>query len=99
MAKKIIWSTRARNDRKEILEYWQKRNKSKLFSTKLFRNFQEAVNQISENPAIGKPTSLKQVKSWVVKDYLIFYEILNDHILILAVWDSRQNPAKLKLGL
>ena len=97
MAKAVVWSLRAKTDRRNILEYWHKRNKSLVYSRKLFRLFQEAVQQISENSAIGKPTSLLEVRSYVVKDYLIFYENFKDHILILTVWDSRQDPTKLDL--
>ncbi|MDX1752387.1 MAG: type II toxin-antitoxin system RelE/ParE family toxin [Salinimicrobium sediminis] len=81
----------------KILQYWQKRNKSKVYSQKLFKLFQVSVRQISENPTIGKPTSINEIRSYVLRDYLIFYEILNNHILILTIWDSRQNPTKLRL--
>ncbi|NJY61724.1 type II toxin-antitoxin system RelE/ParE family toxin [Salinimicrobium sp. CDJ15-81-2] len=97
MAQRIVWSHRARNDRMKILQYWQKRNKSKVYSKKLFKLFQVSVRQIGENPTIGKPTSINEIRSYVLKDYMIFYEILNDHILILTIWDSRQNPTKLSL--
>lgn len=97
MAKRIVWSHRAMNDRMKILRYWQKRNKSKVYSQKLFRLFQVSVKQIGDNPTMGKPTSLNEIRSYVVRDYLIFYEILNEHILILTIWDSRQNPTSLKL--
>lgn len=97
MAKRIVWSPRARNDRTKILKYWQERNKSKVYSEKLFRLFQVSVKQIGDNPTMGKPTSLNDIRSYVVRDYLIFYEILREHILILTIWDSRQNTAKLKL--
>ncbi len=54
MAKQIIWSRKAQNDRKEIFRYWNKRNKSKLYSKKLNKLFKEAVKLISEYPEIGK---------------------------------------------
>ena len=97
MAKRVVWSPRARNDRTRILKYWQERNKSKVYSQKLFRLFQVSVKRIGDNPKMGKPTSLYGIRSYVVRDYLIFYEILKEHILILTIWDSRQNPTKLRL--
>lgn len=48
MAKQIIWSLRAQNDRKKILEYWTKRNKSKEYSRKLNGLFKEALRLISD---------------------------------------------------
>ena len=56
MAKKIVWSFRAQNDRKEILRYWIKRNKSNEYSKKLNDLFKEAIRLISEYPEIGKIT-------------------------------------------
>ena len=35
MAKKVVWSLRAQNDRKKIFYYWNKRNKSNNYSIRL----------------------------------------------------------------
>ncbi|MBI6115734.1 type II toxin-antitoxin system RelE/ParE family toxin [Salegentibacter maritimus] len=95
MAKKVIWSSRAQNDRKEILEYWIKRNKSKVYSKKLAELFRQAEILVTNYPEIGKPTDSKNVRIKVVRDYLLIYEIKKNQIFILTIWDSRQNPKKL----
>jgi len=74
MAKQIIWSFKAQTNRKEILQYWFKRNQSKTYSQKLHFLFKEAVKLIAQHPNIGTPTEFKQVRSKVVRDYQIFYE-------------------------
>lgn len=99
MAKKVIWSLRAQNERKEILRYWINRNKAKKFSYKLNELFKDAVRLISDFPEIGKPTENRGVRIKIVLDYLIIYEIENNQIIILTIWDSRQNPDRLKLHL
>ena len=96
MAKKIIWSRRSQNDRIEILGYWNKRNKSKAYSEKLNKLFKEAVKLIADHPEIGKPTDNKNVRIKVVRDYLILYELKDEEITIFSIWDSRQDPEKLK---
>lgn len=97
MVKQIIWSRRAQTDRKEILKYWNKRNKSKLFSKKLNELFKEAVKLIAEHPEMGKPTDIKNVRSKIVRDYLMIYEFNDkDQLLILTIWDSRQSPRRLE---
>ena len=53
MAKKEIWSRKAQSQRKEILAYWIKRNKSKEYSLKLNLLFKEAIKIISIFPEIG----------------------------------------------
>jgi len=99
MAKRIIWSKRAQNDRMEILKYWTDRNKSKNYSIKLARLFKEAIKLISNYPEIGKPTDEVNVRIKVVRDYFLIYEVEKDQISILTIWDSRQNPDKLSKRL
>lgn len=97
MAKQIIWSKRSQTDRKEIFRYWNKRNNSNYYSKKLNELFKQAVRLIAEYPEIGKPTDDKNVRIKIVKDYLIIYEIdEKDHLLILTIWDARQNPKRLE---
>lgn len=96
MVKQIIWSLRADNDRINIFEYWNNRNKSSSFSEKLNTLFNRAVELLANHSAIGKPTDIPNVKIKVVKDYLIIYEDTPELLIILTIWDSRRNPKKLK---
>ncbi len=98
MAKRIIWSFKAQNDRKAILNYWINRNKSKTYSKRLNNLFIEAIKIISIFPEIGKKTDTPGVRIKIVKDYLIFYEIEKASILILSIWDNRRDPEKLDEG-
>ncbi len=99
MAKRIIWSQRAQNDRKEILKYWENRNKSKVYSKKLAGLFKETVKLISNYPELGKPTDEENVRIKVVRYYFLIYEVEKEQISILTIWDSRQNPDKLSKRL
>lgn len=38
---------------------------------------------------------LKVLKPLIL-DYILFYEVLEQHIFILTVWDSRRNPQQLE---
>lgn len=96
MAKPVVWSLRAQNDRKEILNYWRLRNKSNAYSKKLNRLFKESIKIITDFPLIGKLTDQPNTRIKIVKDYLIIYEETETQISILTIWDSRQNPDKLK---
>lgn len=95
MAKQVVWSFRAQSDRKEILNYWQQRNKSNFYSKKLNQLFKESIKIIADFPQIGKPTDSINTRVKIVKDYLIIYEETETQILILTIWDSRQDPEKL----
>lgn len=98
MARQIIWSKRAHNDRIEIFEYWNRRNKSNLYSKKLNKLFKEAVKLVAEYPEIGKLTDDETARIKIVRDYLIIYEVdEKEQLLILTIWDTRQSPEQLQL--
>ncbi len=96
MAKQVIWSLRAQNDKREILDYWRQRNKSNTYSKKLNELFKESIRIILDFPQIGKVTDDTKARIKIVRDYLIIYEETETQILILTIWDSRQEPDKLK---
>ena len=95
--KKIVWYLKAIHDKIDILEYWIDRTKSKTFSIKLDILIDRALQQISLYPDSGKTTDYKEVKIKIVRHYLIFYRITDDSIQVIRIWDSRQDPKKLKI--
>ncbi|MBK5214665.1 MAG: type II toxin-antitoxin system RelE/ParE family toxin [Flavobacteriaceae bacterium] len=97
MAKKVIWSDRAKFELYDLLEYWIQRNKSEEYSIKLNGLFDEAVEQIRNYPESGKFSSDKNSRIKIVRDYLLLYENNETEILILTIWDSRQDPDSLKI--
>ena len=95
MARQIIWSIRAQEDRKAIFSYWNKRNGTNFYSKKLNRLFNEACRLLSDHPNIGRNSVLENVKVKVVRDYLMIYEVTDLAIIVHTIWDSRRNPADL----
>jgi len=97
MAKKISWTPRALLDRLEILEYWSNRNKSKVYSKKLYELFASNIKLVAKNPELGKTTEFPSVRVIIVTNYLIYYNIGDNDIEILTIWDTRRDPKKFKL--
>jgi plasmid stabilization system protein ParE len=95
MARQVIWSLRAQDDRKKIFTYWNHRNKSNAYSKKLNGLFKEAISLLKKYPNIGRQTTDKLVRVKIVRDYLIIYEATEKEIFILTIWDSRQDPEEL----
>jgi toxin YoeB len=95
MVRPIIWTTRAQNERIRAFTFWNNHNKSTLYSKKLHGLINEALRLISKYPFIGKPTNKENVRVKIVKDYLIIYEITSNEIIVLSLWDCRQNPKEL----
>ena len=59
VSKRIIWSTHASRELKQILEYFNQRNKSSRYSLKLLNEIEYLTNNLSNNEFIGRLTSIK----------------------------------------
>lgn len=92
--KKIIWSIHASNELRQILEYFNQRNKSTRYSIKLLNEVEDLTKILSKNELIGRLTSNKFTRVVPIKVYLIFYEINQDYIEIVSFWDNRQDESK-----
>ena len=92
MAKrKIIWTKTANLERKEILEYWILRNKSKRFSVRLNYLILQTLEVLRENPTIGRLTNVNNVRVKLIREYLLMYEFTDAELIILSIWDARRN--------
>lgn len=96
VARRIVWSASAKLQLKTIFEYFNFRNKSKLYSLKLNTLIQTELKIILQQPNIGKKTDSINVRGLLVENYYIFYELNETHVIILSVWDTRQDPKRLK---
>ena len=94
MAKEIIWSKRAQTDRKMILSFWARHNKSKTYSAKLNRLFINAAKQIRNQPKLGKPTDIENIRVKIIRNYFFTYRETKTTIEIVTIWDCRQDPDK-----
>jgi plasmid stabilization system protein ParE len=95
MAKReVIWTKVSEIQLQELLEFFTRRNKSALYSRKLYKKFKTELKTVAKNPELGIKTKLFQIRGLIIEDYILFYEIFEDRILILNVWDCRQNPDK-----
>lgn len=97
MAKRIIWSKRAQSDRKQILQFWIEHNKSKTYSIKLNHLFRGGASLLAVHPTIGIQTDYETVRSKLVRDYRIFYEIKGESIHVLTIWDCQRDLTNIKL--
>ena len=96
MAKrKIVWSSKAKFDLFQILEYFYIRNGSKTYSVKLNSKIRRAVRLLSNHPFLGLQSDVENVRALVEGDYAIFYQVDSETIRITAIWDCRQNPDNL----
>ena len=98
MAKrKIVWSQRASVKLYEILKFFNERNKSKVYSEKLYRKFNKDLNLMIKQPDLGIKTEIESVRGLIIGDYILFYEVNETKIIVYTLWDCKQNPDELKI--
>ena len=95
--RKIIWSENAKRKLFEIMNFYAKRNKSKTYSIKLYKKINRELSILVTFPEIGIKTEIDSVRGLIIENYIIFYETTNENIIVHTLWDSRQNPEKLKI--
>lgn len=96
MVRQVIWAERAQQERIAIFTYWNIRNESFIFSRKLNELIKDSLKLISKHPLIGQLTRKKNVRVKVLRDYLIIYEVTDGEIIVLSLWDCRQNPKEFR---
>ena len=65
MAKRLIWTKMSHNQKKEIFEFWNNRNKSKNYSRKLNDLFNEAAELLLLYPNLGKKMEIRYINATV----------------------------------
>lgn len=92
MAKRVIWTDNAQQERRDILLFWKTHNQSTAYSKKLNELIKKAVVLISVHPHIGRKTDAENIRVKLIRDYLLFYKETSNEIIILSIWDNRRNP-------
>jgi len=102
MKLKIIWSEFAETQLDEIYEYYEKKASPRI-AKKLVRGIINEPKKLIKTPQIGQEEELlKQRKTeyryLVFKNYKLIYSVdkENGFIKIADVFDTRQNPPKIK---
>jgi toxin YoeB len=97
--RKIVWTRKAIQERKDILAYWIERNKSRIYSIRLNKLITETVLLAALYPDTGRKTTIENVRVKTVRDYLLFYETNRTTLVVLTIWDSRRNEKTLNIKI
>jgi plasmid stabilization system protein ParE len=91
---KVVWTETAYKQRNIIFKYWNKRNNNS-YSSKLLKEINSRIHQISTFPEIGKSVEFKNTRAVSSGHFSILYQHIEDLIIITAFWDNRNDPSKL----
>lgn len=102
MKLKIIWSKFAENQLDKIYNYYEKKATAKI-AEKIIREILIVSNKLSNSPLIGPEEELlrkrkKDYRYLVIRNYKIIYFLdkENKSVNITDIFDTRQNPVKIK---
>lgn len=91
----IVWTQTAARQRRNILAYWVRRNKSNSFSLRLLQASNLKTELIAKNPKLFRETDFPETRVAAMGHFSIFYKFNSREIIITAFWDNRQDPRKL----
>ena len=92
---KIIWSNRAKVNLRRIWNFYAE--KSINSADNMISGIINTAEQLQVNILYQREdTLLTEHRRVIFKHFKIIYKVYNDNILILQIFDSRQNPNKLK---
>jgi plasmid stabilization system protein ParE len=95
---KLLWSNKALEDLQSIITYlienWTQKE-IKNFANRLDKRLGLIVNNPKLFPRCAKRKSIR--RSVLTKQTMIYYEVNGRAINIVTLFDSRQNPRKLRL--
>lgn len=95
--REVIWSQKAKIKLFNILDFYKNRNKSTSYSKKLYREFNHQLSLVDKQPEMGIKTDFEIIRGLIVEHFILYYEVTKEHIIVHTLWDSRQNPDKLKI--
>lgn len=93
-SKKVIWSPRASIELKDILEFYLERNGSATYSLKLLETVDTMINLPQNQPHLGRNTTDGNARVISFSHFLLFYDVGENELNILSVWDNRQDPKR-----
>ncbi len=92
---KIVWSRAADRDLARIYSYLEPR--SLRAARGLLRRLFKGIDTLAEMPRMGTVADLgmeREYRQHVVEHYKIFYYVEEERLVIVRLWDTRQNPTE-----
>lgn len=91
----VVWTETAAKQRREILQYWTKRNGSTVYAEKLIQLIANQIKTLLNYPESFKLADFPETRESAIGYFSIYYKITADLLIITAFWDNRQDPKRL----
>jgi hypothetical protein len=94
--RKVIWLTDSSLDMLDIMQYYTNRNKSKRYSSKLYKEIQLTLKTLNFSIALPKKTSDKKLFYFTHNHIFVGFDIKDNDLIVQFVIDERRNPEMIK---
>jgi hypothetical protein len=97
MAKRRVdWSRAALMDLVEIINYYNNRNKNKIYSKKLNSEIRYKLKTIDFTVALPQKTFIENLFYFNHNHIFVCFEILDNDLRVQLIIDERRNPETIK---
>lgn len=97
--KKIIWTKRTHSELYETLDYYTNRNKSRIYSEKLYKEIQQRLRKLDFSIVLPQKTSKPNIFYFTYKHVSVFFSFQENTIFVKALSNDRRNPKSIELVL
>ncbi|WP_291592849.1 type II toxin-antitoxin system RelE/ParE family toxin [Bacteroides sp.] len=91
---KIVWTETATIILQQILTFYRVRNGNSQYSRSIYRMINDVLKLVTKYPYMYKATSVPNVRVFHCEYFRVYYRVLDEYILVEAVFDTRQDPGK-----
>lgn len=97
---KIVWTNKARSQVRNIFDFYSKKVSIKL-ANRIVSEIAQKPSILLKQPNLGQREFLLEeidprIRYLVQGNYKLIYLIAEEEIVIISVFDTRQNPSKIK---
>ena len=95
MALTIEFSRRSTSQLQKILEFYDERNGSDMYSRRLLRCLLENLRRLAETPTVCSPSTRPDVRFIYLMGFTIIFRYNTQRLTVLSIRSSARKPLKL----
>ena len=97
---KIVWTSKAKSQIRDIFDFYSKKVSIKL-ANRIVSEITQKPSVLLKYPSLGQRESLLEevdprIRYLIQGNYKLIYLPTENEIVIISVFDTRQNPSKIK---
>ncbi len=96
LERKLIWSEKAIENLEEIFVYFEKRNRSNEYGSRLLHRIEDKLEHYLSAPELGQGDGTSGRRFFLCGKYRVFYRFTDSTFEIIKIWDGRCDPGSSK---